>query len=164
MLCFGLILGTFFLFWITVAIAAACHHETTGNTIAAIGLLIFLSSIGFTTYEAYRGTVYTETTDVQLAAFANGNGVTGSFFLGSGFVSGILTYKYVFYPDPKDKHTFQADSIIAHNVKIIQDNKVQPMFRTIKKYKKYTDYWKYEYTFYIPENSIKEIYSLDVSR
>jgi hypothetical protein len=164
MLCFGLILGTFALFWIAVAIAGAFRNENAGNTIATIGLLLFLSSIGFTIYEAYYGTIYTETTDVQLAAFANGNGMQGSFFLGSGFVSGTLTYKYVFYPDPKDKHIVQADSINAHNVKIIQDNKVQPMFRTIKKYKKYTDYWKYEHIFYIPENSVKEIYSIDVSR
>lgn len=128
------------------------------------GCLLFWIMIGLMFFVGFCP-VSTKTEELQLAAISNSKGVSGDFFLGSGMMNNQEIIKFIYYPDPNDKTKKKISKVgVNDDVIIIEDNNVVPKLITTIYYKKLnSEYRREKYTFYIPENSIKEIYNIDIS-
>lgn len=107
----------------------------------------------------------TEKSEVSLAAMASGQSINGQFYLLAGSIDTSVAFKYVYYPDPNNKKIKAVDVLDNDNVTILEDNSQIPKLKITKKYQKHNEFSDtYKYEFVIPENSVKEVYDIDVRK
>jgi len=117
------------------------------------------------------GDHYKESWRVDLQQISMGSKTQGSFFLGSGYVDGVLTYNY--YVKNNDG-SFYADSVPAYMVSVVESDETPHMQRYTKNWSDkifptnflgtgwdLTDY-DHWYVIYVPKGSIKQNINMDL--
>ena len=78
--------------------------------------------------------------------------------------NGSMVYKYVYRPYLNKPNYYRVGSQNTWGCDVIQDNNVKPVKRYTRRYKKFGAMDNAITEFYIPEGSIKEIYTIDVTQ
>lgn len=128
--------------------------------ILAIMLAVFIS-IASTKLDNQEYVYDKKTQSVDIASLQDNSSVSGQFFLGSGQVNGTMAYTYMIH-DADGGYTMKT--IDAVDAKIYESDDATPHIETWNMKKSFLFLYedKTVYKIYIPENSIKINYDIDL--
>lgn len=144
------------LFWVPIITAFAF-------LVASIVLLVPAGIVGTTDGDS--------TTD-ELQAISLSRDTEGSFFLGTGYIDGVLEY---YYYAKNDDGSYRLETVMAENATIIESNSETPSVTEIDLV--FTDWiypstgplsgmrtWDHRYVITVPEGSVKPNINMDLPK
>lgn len=135
------------------------------RTVLSIVILVFLASVFAMIYASLWSPMQITITEYNLAALSLGTQIRGQYYLLSGYIDSSPVIKYLYYPDPNNRKKVQIGVKPYYNSSIVFCDDLGPKLTITSKKRKYSlDRAKYTYEFTVPENSLKEVYDVDISK